>query len=108
MSEDVKIPGGTSAMEPGFAAVLGKYGPDMLAHFRNAERLAEVHCRAANGDDGMVEDVKADARRFLHRIKADRDFALSTAEAVARWVPREEWPAVPSVSQLRRDWGFEK
>jgi hypothetical protein len=105
---DVRYPEGNGPGEIGFAAVRAKYGPDMVIRMNNWPRLAEVYCKAQNGDEEMVEAETLKAARNRERAKVDRDFALDQAGRIARSVERDQWNLVPSVAQLRREWGMDE
>jgi hypothetical protein len=94
--------------EAGFDAVRKVHGPEMVQRIRNWPRLAEVYCLAQNGDEPMVQVDVEKATRDMERARSDRDFALDQAERIARKFPRMEWEIVPSVAQLRREWGMDE
>lgn len=100
---------GEREVEIGLNAVRGKYNEAMVQRMRNWPSLFVNYALAQNVpmDDEIMIREKRKAKALLERVSRDRDFALDCAEIIARWIPKDEWDVVPSVAQLRREWGLD-
>lgn len=95
---------------PGLDAIQAKYGADMVQRFQNWPQL-QKHWLFAQGwkdeEDPLHVKVMDEIRQKVERAKRDKDYALEQAGMIVRsGIPRSEWAIVPSVAQLRREWGF--